>query len=299
MLHGVFAPIVTPFAPESGEIDHPWIPRHLAYLQDYGCDGVIVCGTNGEAASLSVAERMAVLETALGAAGRLVIVAGTGAAALPDAVSLTRHAFAMGVDAVLVMPPFYYKRPPDAGVAAWYARLCDAAVPAGGKLMLYHIPQVTGVPFTDSLIDLLLQECGDLIYGIKDSTGDPAEGVRIRSRYPQFAYFSGNDRLVAEACLGGGAGSITAGANVFPDLVAKVQRAVAEEGDVAGTQATLSAARAVLESVPLQPATKAALTLVAGLPATAVRPPQAELSAEQLAGLQAALRSYLPEWRPA
>jgi 4-hydroxy-tetrahydrodipicolinate synthase len=298
-LFGVFAPIVTPFRPEDGEIDFPWIARHLAYLRAHGCDGIIACGTNGEAPSLSVAERQAVLESALAAAGSLTVVAGTGASALPDAITLTRHAFASGAVAVLVMPPFYFKRPPDAGVAAWYARLIDAAVPPGGRVLLYHIPQATGVPFTDSLLDALLGPYGEVITGIKDSTGDPAEGVRIRGRYPQLTYFSGNDRLVGEACQGGGAGSITAGANVFPDLVATVQRAVRAHGDVAGAQATLSAARALLESYPLQPATKAALAEVGGLPPTAVRPPQTELTAEQLAGLQAALRSYLPAWRPA
>jgi 4-hydroxy-tetrahydrodipicolinate synthase len=297
-LSGVFAPILTPFRLDNGEVDYPWIGPYLAYLRAYGLDGVVACGTNGEAASLSVAERQAVLEAALSAAGGMPVIAGTGAAALPDAIVLTRHAFASGIDAVLVMPPFYYKRPPEEGIAAWFKRLCDAAVPPGGRVMLYHIPQTTGVPFTDGLIEALLASHGELIYGIKDSTGDPAEGQRLRARFPQLVYFVGNDRLVAEACQSGAAGSITAGANAFPDLVAAVQRAVRSGGDVAGTQARLSAARALLDSCPLQPATKAVLTVVAGLSATAVRPPQAELSARQVADIHAALSAYLPEWRP-
>ncbi len=297
-LSGVYAPIVTPFRLTDGEIDHPWMAQHLAYLRAWGCHGVVACGTNGEAASLSVAERQAVLETVLGAAGPLAVLAGTGAAALPDAITLTRHAFAAGAAGVLVMPPFYYKRPPEAGLAAWYQRLCDGAGPPGGRVLLYHIPQTTGVPFTDSLLGALLASHGELIYGIKDSTGDPAEGQRIRGHFPQLVYFTGNDRLVGEACQGGAAGSITAGANVFPDLVAAVQAAVRSGGDVARAQATLSAARALLESQPLQPATKAALTEVADLPRTAVRPPQAELTAEQLADLHTGLRAYLPVWRP-
>ncbi len=297
-LSGVFAPIVTPFRFADGEIDHAWIAQHLAYLRAWGCQGVVACGTNGEAASLSVAERQAVLETVLAGAGPLTVLAGTGAAALPDAIALTRHAFASGAAGVLVMPPFYYKRPPEIGLAAWYQRLCDAAVPSGGRVLLYHIPQTTGVPFTDSLLGALLASHGELIYGIKDSTGDPAEGQRIRGHFPQLVYFTGNDRLVGEACQAGAAGSITAGANVFPDLVAAVQAAVRGGGDVPGAQATLSAARALLESQPLQPATKAALTEVAGLPRTAVRPPQTELTAEQLADLQTGLRAYLPVWRP-
>jgi 4-hydroxy-tetrahydrodipicolinate synthase len=297
-LRGVFAPIVTPFRPADGAVDHPWIVRHLAYLRAHGLTGPIPCGTNGEAASMSVAERMEVVETVMAAAGDMPVIAGTGASALPDAISLTRHAFAAGAAAVLVMPPFYYKKPPEAGVAAWFQRLFDAAVPPGGRALLYHIPQTTGVPITDGLLRLLLASHGEVVYGIKDSTGDPAEGRRLRGDFPQLAYFAGNDHLVGEARRAGGAGSITAGANVFPDLVAAVQAAAWRGGDVATAQAALSAARTLLESYPLQPATKAALTDVAGLPPTAVRPPQAELTAVQRAELAAALAANLPKWRP-
>jgi 4-hydroxy-tetrahydrodipicolinate synthase len=295
---GVFAPIVTPFCPD-GEIDHPWIGQHLAYLRAHGCDGVVACGTNGEAASLSVAERQAVLETTLRHAGSLHVVAGTGAAALPDAITLTRHAFSLGVQVVLVMPPFYFKRPPDTGIAAWFRRLCDAAVPPGGQVWLYHIPQTTGVPFTDSLLAALSATHGEVICGIKDSTGDPAEGRRIRTTFPQLAYFVGNDHLVADACLGGGDGSITAGANVFPDLVKAVQQAAAAHASVEAAQATLSTARKLLESYPLQASTKAALHLAGGLPETWVRPPQVELNPDQRATLAAGLLAHLPHWRPA
>ena len=87
---GVFAPIVTPFRPTDGKVDLPWIAGHVAYLRAHGCTGVIPCGTNGEAASLSVAERIGVAEAALAAAGDMPVIVGTGAAALPDAVALDR-----------------------------------------------------------------------------------------------------------------------------------------------------------------------------------------------------------------
>jgi 4-hydroxy-tetrahydrodipicolinate synthase len=296
-LRGVFAPIVTPFRLSDGEVDIPWIAQHLAYLRAHGLTGPIPCGTNGEAASMSVAERMQVLETVMAAAGDMPVIAGTGASALPDAIALTRHAFATGAAAVLIMPPFYYKKPSEAGVAAWYQRLFDAAVPAGGRVLLYHIPQATGVPITDGLLHLLLASHGETVYGIKDSTGDPAELRRVRGSFPRLAYFSGNDHLVGEACRTGGAGSITAGANVFPDLVAAVQATAWGPGDFATAQTTLSAARTLIESFPLQPATKAALVDVAGLPPTAVRPPQAELTLSQRIQLRAALAAYLPLWR--
>ena len=249
-LHGVFAPIVTPFRTADGEVDLPWIAGHVAYLRAHGCTGIIPCGTNGEAASLSVAERIQVTEAALAAAGEMPVIVGTGAAALPDAILLTRHAFASGAAAVLVMPPFYFKKPAEAGVAAWFQRLFDAAVPPGGRVLLYHIPQTTGVPITDGLLAALLASHGEIVYGLKDSTGDPEQGAHLRAAFPQLAYFAGNDHRVAEACAGGGAGSITAGANVFPDLAAAVQQAAWSGRDTAAAQATLSAARACVGYLP-------------------------------------------------
>ncbi len=222
-LRGVFAPIVTPFRLTDGEVDLPWIGRHVAYLRAHGCTGIIPSGTNGEAASLSVAERVQVTEAALAAAGDMPVIVGTGAAALPDAIALTRHAFAAGAAAVLVMPPFYFKKPTDEGVVLWFQRLFDAAMPNGGRALLYHIPQNTGVPISDSILTALIASHGELIYGVKDSSGDPAQGAHLRHTFPQLAYFAGNDHRVAEACRDGGAGSITAAANVFPDLAQAVQ----------------------------------------------------------------------------
>ncbi len=291
-LRGVFAPIVTPFRMTDGEVDLPWMPRHIEYLRAHGCTGIIPCGTNGEAASLSVAERMAVAETALETGQRLdmPVIVGTGASALLDAITLTRHAFEHGADGVLIMPPFYFKKPSDEGVADWFRRVFDAAVPAGGRALLYHIPQTTAVPISDGVLDLLLKSHGEVVFGVKDSTGDSAQLAHFRGRYPQLAIFAGNDHRVAEACADNGAGSITAGANVFPDRVAAVQAAAWNGGDVQGAQARLSAARKVLDLFPLQPATKAALAYVAGLPPTAVRAPQVELTPDQCTQLQAALK---------
>lgn len=297
-LRGVFAPIVTPFRPTDGEIDYSWIAHHLDYLRAHGCTGIVACGTNGEAVSLSVVERLRVTETALAAAADMPVIVGTGAAALPDAIELTRHAFANGAVAVLVMPPFYFKKPPEAGVADWFRRLFDAAVPSSGRVLLYHIPQTTGVPISDPLLEMLLVSHREVVYGLKDSTGDPAQLAHFRQAYPQLVYFAGNDHRVAEACASGGAGSITACANVFPDLAAATQQAVWTRGDVATAQEKLSAARNLIESYPLQPATKAALADIAGLAETAVRPPQVELSPAQRASLREALLAQLPAWRP-
>jgi 4-hydroxy-tetrahydrodipicolinate synthase len=297
-LKGVYAPILTPFRPEDGEVEYTWMARHLGYLRAHGCTGIVPCGTNGEAPSLSVAERMRVVETAIAAAGGMPVIAGTGAAALPDAVALTRHAFAAGANGVLILPPFYFKRPADAALAAWYQRLFDAAVPAGALVLLYHIPQLSAIPITNGLLELLMRSHGELIFGVKDSTGDPAELQRFRTGFPELIYYAGSDHRVAEACLAGGAGSISAWANVFPDLIRDVQQAAWIGHDPAAAQARLSEARRCIDPYPMQAAVKHAVRLVAGLPATAVRPPQAELTAPERASLSAVLASKLPDWRP-
>src|SRR5438128_869657 len=114
-LKGVLTAIVTPFA-KSGELNLTALPPFLEFQRSAGIDGVVVCGTNGEGVSMSVAERKRVLEAVMGLKGSFSVVAGTGAANLPDAIELTRHAGAVGADAVLVLPPFYFKNPSAAGV---------------------------------------------------------------------------------------------------------------------------------------------------------------------------------------
>src|SRR5437764_7779159 len=115
-LSGGMTAIVTPFS-ESGELNLIALPPYLQFQEAAGIDGVVVCGTNGEGVSMSVAERKRVLEAVMGLKGPFSVIAGTGAANLPDAIELTRHAGAVGADAVLVLAPFYFKNPSAAGVA--------------------------------------------------------------------------------------------------------------------------------------------------------------------------------------
>ncbi len=151
-LAGVFAANVTPFDPASLAIDQGWMQRHLAYLRARGCNGIVPLGTNGEGPAMSVAERQAVIDTALGAADGLAVVPGTGCASLPDTVALTRYALQAGADAVLVIPPFFFKNVSDAGVLAYYQRLCDSALQPGQQILLYHFPQLSMVPIGDAVV---------------------------------------------------------------------------------------------------------------------------------------------------
>lgn len=154
-IRGIISAMLTPFTSDVGPVDYEWLPGYLQFLADGGLHGVLALGTTGEGPSMSVAERIRTLEIILKHRGELSVIAGTGCAALTDTIALSRAAIELGVDAILVMPPFYIKQPSETGILAYFRALCDA-LPAEARVMLYHIPQVTGVPITTTIIDGLL-----------------------------------------------------------------------------------------------------------------------------------------------
>jgi 4-hydroxy-tetrahydrodipicolinate synthase len=115
----------------------------------------------------------------------------------------------------LVLPPFFYKQSGEAGVIAWYRQLCDA-LPLGSKIILYHIPPMTGVAITPAIIDALLQSHPSYIYGIKDSGVNAAHTAMLVATYPTLKIYTGNAPILAQAIADGAAGSILAIANIVP-----------------------------------------------------------------------------------
>lgn len=285
--HGIISAMLTPFTSDVGPVDYEWLPGYLRFLADGGLHGVLALGTTGEGPSMSVAERIRTLEIIMAHRGELSVIAGTGCAALTDTIALSRAAIDLGVDAILVMPPFYIKQPDETGILAYFRALCDA-LPADACVMLYHIPQVTGVPITRAIIDGLLASHGTQFYGLKDSSGDWEHSKMLIDSYPQLHIFTGSDRLIARALAGGAAGAITALSSAFPKLARAVFDAFHQGGDVAAAQARLSAVRDLVNPINTPPALKAALTWTSDLPETALRLPLLPLSNEEAAALRAA-----------
>src|SRR5215831_3908407 len=151
-LSGVIAAIATALDGE-GAPDPVRSVALARYLLDNGCDGLNVLGTTGEATSFSLAQRKAVM-SAYAAAGvsmeRLMV--GTGAAALADALALTRHAAELGFAGALVLPPFYYKGVPDDGLFSFIAALVDGTADRPIPIYLYHFPANSGLPWSVALI---------------------------------------------------------------------------------------------------------------------------------------------------
>ena len=199
-ISGVICATLTPFISDIGLVDYEWIPAHLRFLESHGIHGVLALGTTGEGPSLGLSERQRVLDLVLSHRGGLAVIAGTGCAALAETVTLSQYALDHGADAILVMPPFYFKNGRPEGMLNYYRALCDA-LPEDARLLLYHIPAVTAVPITPLMIEGLLASHAHQFYGIKDSSGDIQHTMNLIQRYPQLQIFSGSDTQVANALI--------------------------------------------------------------------------------------------------
>ncbi|MBL8381891.1 MAG: dihydrodipicolinate synthase family protein [Burkholderiales bacterium] len=289
-MQGVFSPVLTPFHADLSP-DPDRFVRHCRWLvaQDVG---LAVFGTNSEANSLSVAEKRGLLDGLVAAgipAGRLM--PGTGACALPDAIELTRAAVAAGCGGVLMLPPFYYKGVSDEGLYRAFATVIDTVADDRLRVYLYHIPPVSQVPITLSLIDRLLKAYPGAIAGIKDSSGDWSNTAAMLERFqPQgFDVFAGSENFLLANLRGGGAGCITATGNVNPGPIVRLFKQWRDD-DADTRQSALDATRAAFAQFPMIPAMKAAIAWKTGRPDWAtVRPPLVELDARQQSALHAAL----------
>jgi 4-hydroxy-tetrahydrodipicolinate synthase len=271
-----------------GPVDYDWIGPHLRYMEANGVAGIVPLGTTGEAVSLGLGERERVLDVVLEQRGGLFVIAGTGCASLTETVTLSRYALEQGAEAVLVMPPFYYKDVPDRGVLDYFRALCDA-LPGDARVLLYHIPRNTGVAISRPVIEGLLESHAKQFFGIKDSSGDAVHTQGLIERYPQLRIYSGSDAHVASSLSSGATGVISALANTFPQLVSGVYAAHQDGGDVQAAQERVGATRGLIKAYASPPALKAALPWAAGLPFTSVRAPLANLSEQEAEGLRKGL----------
>ena len=266
---GAFAPVPTPLT-AADQFDPAALAAHLKWLKAEGLDGALILGTNGEFASFSVAERRAVAEAAAAAASGLKLLLNVGDCALPQVRELAAHAVDLGISALLCPPPWYFRSASVEGLAAFFKGVLDASTL---PVLLYHIPQVTGVAISDELLDAIGSH--ENLVGIKDSTGDEAEMQRLQPRFK--SYLVGHDKLVAKCLQAGGQGSISACASVVPDLVARIKAQPDQQGK-------LNSLRGLLEKFGLGAAVKAILKKK-GFGDYATRPPQTALDETKAQGL--------------
>jgi 4-hydroxy-tetrahydrodipicolinate synthase len=282
----LYVPAITPFAPDLS-VDTARFVASCRRILDDGADGLAVFGTTSEANSMSVTERMAALE-ALVAAGidPARLIPGTGCAALPDTVALTRHATDLGCKGVLMLPPFYYKPLSDDAVFASYAAAIEAVPEVG--LYLYHIPQISGVALTVPMIGRLIVAFPGTVRGLKDSSGKWDNTAEVIAAFPQIETFSSSESLLPKNVAAGGAGCISASANVNGAGIMRLIRALGTDEEAAAL-AQVSAVRAACEGMPLIPGVKAVVAARMGDANYArVRPPLVPLTADQQAAAERA-----------
>lgn len=292
-LRGVLAPVLTPF---NNQLD-PDVDRfiaHCRWIVDQGA-GLAIFGTNSEAASLSVAERVfltdALLDSGISAAK---LMPGTGGCSFVDAVALTRHAVQIGAAGALVLPPFFFKSVSEDGVYAYYSEIIQRVGDKRLAIYLYHIPQLTHVPITLSLIERLLKNYPSVIAGAKDSSGDWSNSKSMIDAFAKdgFDVFPASESMLSRALPIGGAGCISATANMNPaGIRALFDGWAGVEGE--RLQASADVFRKIFESRSMIPAMKRVVSEFSHHPKwRAVRPPLTALSdaeaSELLAELSAA-----------
>ena len=279
-LSGVIAAIATA-VDENGEPDCARSTALAKFLLDHGCDALNVLGTTGEATSFSTEQRRKLMN-AYREAGlpmqRLMV--GTGAAAVRDAVELTRHAAELGFAAALLLPPFYYKGVADDGLVAYVEAIVAATKHRPIPVYLYHFPALSGVPWHVGLVARIVASFGNRIAGLKDSSGDLGFARAAAAVAPGFAVFPSNEAALLEARNGRFAGCISATVNLNADLCARAYRG----GDAVALEAAANI-RKLFDGKPLIAGVKALLAHIHGDPAWArVMPPLSAFSAADRAG---------------
>jgi 4-hydroxy-tetrahydrodipicolinate synthase len=285
VFEGLFTAVVTPFRDDA--VDETALRELVERQIAAGVDGIVPCGSTGEAATLSYAEHRRVIEICIEAvAGRVQVLAGTGSNSTREAIELTRHARDAGADGALLVSP-YYNKPTQDGVVAHYAAVArDTRLP----LVAYNIPGRTGSKLLPATIARLAEI--EHVVGIKESSGDLDQISRVVATCPEgFCVLSGDDVLTLPVIAVGGRGVISATANVAPRQMVELVRA-ARAGELA------RARRLHLRLLPLFDAlfcetnpipVKAALALL-GLAEDEIRLPLTPLTAPNRERLRATLK---------
>jgi len=284
MIQGIFAASVTPLRLDYSP-DLAVLPGYLDFLARRGCHGALLLGTTGEGPSFSPQQRLDILGAALTVRQdwpEFQLLAGTGTPSLDETIHLTRAAFDLGLDGVVLLPPYYFRKSSEEGLLAWYTDVFNQAVPDGGVALVYHIPAVSGVPLSLNLLSDLKLTFPDKFSGIKDSSGEAEFATQLNQRFGKdLQVFTGNDRLFSLALENGASGCITATANLISPVLRKLWDAHLENKPTDKLQEEIDAVRKTLELFPpFPPLIKFLLSHFFDYPRWPVCPPLSPVSQE-------------------
>ena len=304
-IRGILAPVVTPFRADLAP-DRERFIRHCRWLLSQNC-GLAPFGTTSEANSMSTDERISLLDALV--AARIDpsrMMPGTGCCSITETVELTAHAVKHGCAGVLMLPQFYYKDVSEEGLYRYFSEVVQRVGDAGLRIYLYHIPPVAIVGITPRLVERLLKTYPSAIAGMKDSSGDWNNTKTFLDAFTESAHpaptgfdvFVGSESFLLANMRNGGAGTISATANVNPAAIHElyaVASAVSADVDLEPQQAQLNVVRDVFSNrkfPSMIAALKQAITIYANDPEwTRVRPPLVDLTTEQAKLLAAELKA--------
>ncbi len=221
-MHGLWPALLTPVAPDE-RLDTTRLVAHARHMLASGCDGVTLFGTTSEGPAFTRTERKAALEALIAGGIRPdQIVVTTSCSALGDVIDLGRHAVAQGCFRQLFMPPFYFRNPRPAGIIESVSAVIRGIADDRLKMMLYHIPWLSSVPFSHDSIRTLVERHPGIVIGVKDSSGELEHGLAMAKAFPELSILSGAEQYVAQIMCVGGSGSINGLGNVSPALMARI-----------------------------------------------------------------------------
>jgi len=223
-LRGSYPPLVTPF--QGGRVDLATYESLVEFQVQSGSHGIVVAGTTGEPALLTMAERKSLAKTAVSAAaGRIPVMVATGAPSLADTIELTVHAEEISADAMLVVTPAF-TRPPQRGLIGFYEAVCKCTTK---PVLMYHIPGRSATTAAVDTLAAIAERCENFV-GAKHASTDLAWVTDVLLRLgPDFRIFVGLEEFSLPMLAVGAAGMVNAVSNVFPTAIAALYEAVADE----------------------------------------------------------------------
>ncbi len=293
MIGGIWSAALTPITSQLVPDVSMALPYYGELLRR-GCDGLNLLGTTGEAMSFSTDQRIEFME-AVASSGLPMdrTMVGTGAASIAEAARLTRHAFACGFAAALVMPPFFFRDASDDGIVRFFETLFASTDPPGSSVLLYNFPKMSGITFHPELVDRLLREFPGVIAGMKDSSNDARLQTDILARHSELAVLPGSEADLLAARSRGAVGCISGSVALWPELT---RDAFATADQACG--ATLTRARASLDGVPFIPAVRYVTARLRKDPSwERPLPPLLPLDAPQRRALDRAMEPFAPVLR--
>ncbi len=289
MFQGTHTALITPF--RNGEVDTEAFRALIDRQVEGGVDGIVPCGTTGESPTLGRKEHLRVIELAVEyAAGRIKVIAGTGANATSEAIHLTTEAAKLGVDATLQVCP-YYNKPSQEGLYQHYKTIAECT---DLPIMLYSIPGRSVIEIAVDTIARLASDCPTIIAN-KEAGGDPERVTQIKNALPNdFQILSGDDPLTIEFMKRGAVGLVSVATNLIPDVMSSLVRAMLEGRveDAEHIHAKYESLFTTLMSIDTNPVPIKSAVAMQGHCSDELRLPLVNLSTENQALLRGAMASY-------